>query len=151
MSKIYVASSWRNKYQQETVKILRAHGHEVYDFKNPPNNIGFSWKQVGLEVPDSDLGGKGNSEVPIIPFLNALSHPRAQEGFKLDFDAMNWATHVLMLLPCGKSAHLELGWATGAGKKTAIYLDVYNTPELLYLCVDTFVYSTDSLLEWADS
>ena len=35
MAKIYVASSWRNVFQQDVVDILRDLGHEVYDFKNP--------------------------------------------------------------------------------------------------------------------
>ena len=35
MAKTYVASSWRNPFQQEVVNILRDLGHEVYDFKNP--------------------------------------------------------------------------------------------------------------------
>lgn len=35
MAKIYVASSWRNVFQQDVVDILRNLGHEVYDFKNP--------------------------------------------------------------------------------------------------------------------
>lgn len=37
MAKIYVASSWRNKYYSEVVDTLRAAGHEVYDFRNPPH------------------------------------------------------------------------------------------------------------------
>ena len=37
MAKIYVASSWRNVFQQDVVAILRDLGHEVYDFKNPPH------------------------------------------------------------------------------------------------------------------
>ena len=37
MAKIYVASSWRNVFQQDVVDILRDLGHEVYDFKNPPH------------------------------------------------------------------------------------------------------------------
>ena len=35
MAKIYVASSWRNVFQQDVVAILRDLGHEVYDFKTP--------------------------------------------------------------------------------------------------------------------
>jgi hypothetical protein len=38
--KIYVASSWRNAEQPEIVGLLRDLGHEVYDFKNPPNRSG---------------------------------------------------------------------------------------------------------------
>lgn len=38
------------------------------------------------------------------------------------------------LLPCGRSAHLELGWATGAGQKTVVLLDnPMSEPELMYL------------------
>lgn len=35
MTKIYLASSWRNQYQAEVLAALRASGAEVYDFKNP--------------------------------------------------------------------------------------------------------------------
>ena len=46
MAKIYVASSWRNEYQQEVVKVLRELGHEVYDFKNPEGRTGFQWSAI---------------------------------------------------------------------------------------------------------
>lgn len=47
MAKIYVASSWRNKYQPEVVAALRKAGHEVYDFRNPKDNPGgFHWADV---------------------------------------------------------------------------------------------------------
>lgn len=47
MAKIYVASSWRNVFQQDVVGILRDLGHEAYDFKNPPHgNGGFQWSDI---------------------------------------------------------------------------------------------------------
>lgn len=46
---IYVASSWRNHTQPIVVDALRNEGFEVYDFKNPPNETGFAWKEIGLE------------------------------------------------------------------------------------------------------
>ena len=47
MPRIYVASSWRNKYQPEVVAALRKEGHEVYDFRNPKDNPGgFHWADV---------------------------------------------------------------------------------------------------------
>ena len=49
MAKIYVASSWRNPYQPEVVKKLRELGHQVFDFRNPPDGKGgFFWKDVLL-------------------------------------------------------------------------------------------------------
>ena len=56
-------------------------------------------------------------------YLEALSNPVANRGFKNDFDAMKWADACVLVLPCGRSAHLELGWCAGAGKFTAILLD----------------------------
>ena len=47
MSRIYVASSWRNTFQPEVVVDLRAAGHKVYDFRNPFNGVkGFAWKEL---------------------------------------------------------------------------------------------------------
>jgi hypothetical protein len=46
----------------------------------------------------------------------------------------------VIVLPCGKSAHLEAGYAIGAGKPTVIMLE-NGDPELMYkmtpyICVD---------------
>ena len=44
---IYVASSWRNEYQQNTVLELRKAGYIVYDFKNPKvADKGFHWSKI---------------------------------------------------------------------------------------------------------
>ena len=51
MAKIYVASSWRNKYFPEVVIALREAGHEVYDFRNPPHGgNGFRWTDIDENV-----------------------------------------------------------------------------------------------------
>ena len=44
---IYVASSWRNHYQQAVVMALRGLALDVYDFHNPaPGNTGFAWSDI---------------------------------------------------------------------------------------------------------
>jgi len=54
MAKIYVASSWRNPYFADVVSCLRAAGHEVYDFRNPPHGgHGFKWAEI---APDMGVG-----------------------------------------------------------------------------------------------
>ena len=51
MARIYVASSWRNKYFPEVVTRLREAGHEVYDFRNPPHGgAGFHWTDTCVLV-----------------------------------------------------------------------------------------------------
>jgi hypothetical protein len=82
-----------------------------------------------------------------------LEHPRSIEGFDSDFDAMKRADTFVLVLPCGRSAHLELGWAVGAGKRTAILLDPdldtnTVTPELMYKMVDFIAPSVFDLLDW---
>jgi hypothetical protein len=77
-----------------------------------------------------------------------VHHPRATEGFESDFDAMKNANTFVLVLPCGKSAHLELGWAVGAGKRTAILLEDPMEPELMYRMVDHLAPSLDDLLDW---
>ena len=124
--KIYVASSWRNQRQPFIVEGLRKAAHEVYDFKNPrEGDNGFGWREI-----DEDWQHWSQSK-----FRSALSDPVAEKGFKSDFDAMKWAEVFVLVMPCGRSAHLELGWAVGAGKRTIILLSD-GEPELMYKMVD---------------
>jgi len=129
--KIYVASSWRNELrQQEVVHCLRDMGHEVYDFRNPsPDDHGFSWKQC---LPDGE-----SEDMMLDPDFfrdEVLSHPIARAGFGKDMQALREAHITVLVLPCGRSAHLELGWAAGNGQFTIVLLDdPMSEPELMYL------------------
>lgn len=105
--KLYVASSWRNPHQQDVVKHLRSIGHEVYDFRNPkPGDNGFHWSEI-------DPHWKRWSPRE---FASALSHPIAKDGFGSDFGAMEEADGCVLLLPSGRSAHIEAGWFCGKGR-----------------------------------
>lgn len=121
---IYVASSWRNEIQPNVVKYLRAFGHTVYDFRHPaPDNDGFAWSQIDPNW----------REWSPTQFREALEHPIAQNGFALDMAALRACHACVLVLPCGKSAHAEVGWAAGAGKKTCVYMPHSDEPELMYL------------------
>lgn len=135
---VYVASSWRCPMQPAVIATLRRVGIDCYDFRNPPG--GFGWEQIGGR-PFSRLEAVDN-------YLKMIDHPRAIEGFAADFDAMQRADTFVLVLPCGKSAHLELGWAVGAGKRTAILLDDMVEPELMYRMVDYLAVTVGDLLGW---
>ena len=147
--RVYVASSWRNELQPALVGILRHEGHEVYDFRNPVGASGFGWADV-TGVEDRTVADKGTDLVPASEYLRMIAHPKAAAGFHTDYTAMRWADTFVMLLPCGKSAHLELGWAIGAGKHTAILLDDPMEPELMYLAADLVTASTHRVLDWLE-
>lgn len=136
--KIYVASSWRNDAQQGVVHTLRTAGFDVYDFKHPkPGDDGFHW---------SEIDPAWQSWTPE-QYIKALEHPVAEDGFKSDMDALVWADTCVLVMPCGRSAHLELGYAIGAGHNTAILLSDAE-PELMYKMADLVTPSMMELLEW---
>lgn len=128
--RVYVASSWRNLHQPGVVDTLKALGHRVYDFRHPrPDNDGFRWTEAN---PD------GAATIP--DFLRALENPVAQRGFGFDREALDWADTCVLVLPCGRSAHLEAGYACGQGKHVVWWLhpDKFE-PELMYMLGDDFV------------
>jgi len=141
---VYVASSWRNTRHREVVAALRWHGIEVYDFMTA--ETAFTWCDAGLEVDNSASG----ESVALADYLTALEHPRSIEGFASDFAAMERADACVLVLPCGRSAHLELGWAVGQGKRTAILFDAPGpvVPELMYRMVDYLAPTLADLLNW---
>lgn len=147
---VYVASSWRNPAQPLVVEALREHGVTVYDFRNPPGGTGFSWREVKTPgVPSADaIKAKGSDWEPVDEYLRMVEHPRAVDGFLSDFNAMQAADAIVLVLPCGKSAHLELGWAVGAGKRTAVLLEDPVEPELMYRMCDALVRNVGELLVW---
>lgn len=127
MPRIYVASSWRNKYQPEVVAALRKEGHEVYDFRNPKDNPGgFHWADVDENWQDWQPE----------EYIRNITHPVAEKGFKADLDAMLWADTCVLVLPCGRSAHTEAGWMAGAGKKVIVYIPEMQEAELMYKLFD---------------
>lgn len=113
---IYVASSWRNLLQPAVVAALRADGHDVYDFKNPPGKTGFSWKQIPVEGADDWQAWTPQQ------YIAALDHPVAEAGFDEDMSALERADVVVLVLPCGASAHAEAGWAAGAMKHVIVLI-----------------------------
>jgi hypothetical protein len=124
--KIYVASSWRNALQPAIVHALRRCGHEVYDFKNPKEgDHGFSWKQV---MPSYELGGK----VEPGEYREALKHPIAEAGYASDIGALRWCEAVVYVMPCGRSASWEFGYAMGQGKRGYVVMFSDDEPDLMF-------------------
>lgn len=142
VSRIYVASSWRNPMQPAVVHVLRAAGHDVYDFRQPTaGNHGFSWHEINPEIP------RGPADLTLAPgaIRAMLRHPAARAGFALDMGALKWCDTCVLVLPCGRSAHLEAGWAVGAGKRT-IGLLSEGEPDLMWKMLDHLVIDVNELL-----
>ena len=135
--KIYLASSWRNRTQPEVVRARRAAGHQVYDFRNPaPGVSGFAWSES-----DADW-----QRWPPEQFRQALQHPIAREGFRRDREALQSCNACVLLLPCGRSAHLEAGYAAARGTATFVLAEEPCEPELMYGLLSGIVCSVEELL-----
>ncbi len=134
--RIYVASSWRNEYQPHVVQTLRQAGFDVYDFRNPrEGDNGFSWREIDADWQDWTPA----------QHRKALSHPVARAGFDSDLDAMKWADACVMVMPCGRSAHLEAGYFVGARKPLVILQVDQAEPDLMYAMADHFLVSFHEL------
>ena len=142
MARIYLASSWRNADQPRTLALLRGAGHEVYDFRNPFHAArGFAWSDL-----DADwLNWSAEAYRRAI-----LTHPIASHGYTNDMRAMQWADTCVLLLPSGRSAHLEAGWFCGRGKRCIIRTFDGEEPELMALMATEIVVSDAELLDAID-
>lgn len=106
---IYIASSWKNeKLVAMLAKHLRNEGHEVDAFVDASSGrYVFHFSEIG-----------DASNIDAISFLKDY---RTQKAFKEDKKWLDWCDCCVMLLPAGKSTHLEAGYAKGQGKKLIIY------------------------------
>ena len=140
--RIYVASSWRNTRQPEVVNALREQGHSVYDFREPAT--AFPWRSVATKEQLRDPR-RFRDEV--------LTLSAAVGGFSADMNALERADATVLVLPCGRSAHLELGVAVGRHQLTYILLDdPLSEPELMYRAVSQICVTLEELCEavgWA--
>jgi hypothetical protein len=120
---IYVASSWRNMLQPAIVLALRACGHDVYDFRSPaPGNDGFRW---------SEIDPVWENWTPQ-QYRDALQHPIAKAGYAHDIGALRRCDAVVLVLPSGRSASWEFGYAMGQGKRGSVVQLGNVEPELMY-------------------
>ncbi len=137
MARVYLASSWRNKYQQTVLHRIRYQwGHKVYDFRNPPHSQGFAWGEIAEDWESWSLEEARH---------HLLTNPIASHGFTSDIRGMRWADTCVLLNPCGKSAHSEAGVMKGEGKRVIVYNPEPIEPELMYLLYDDIVINVDEL------
>ena len=136
--KIYVASSWKNKIQPEVVKELNAIGYDVYDFK-AKNHI-FAWSFY------KEPYKKWSQGIFDPYYWTAMADSRVHSCYSRDMKALNDCDICVLLCPCGRSAHLEAGYAKGSGKKLYIVISKEEfVPELMYKMADIIFENLPSL------
>lgn len=124
-TKIYLASSWKNETQTRLVRYLKASDYVVYDFKNPPNKSAFSWKEVD---PNYERGKKISAD----EYRRLLASPEALRGYRSDMDALKSCDVCLLVLPAGRSAAWEYGWAVAQNKHCGVIWFQDDEPDLMF-------------------
>ena len=107
--KIYPATSWRNELYPRLVRVLRMAGHEVYDYRE---NNDFRWPCLMLEE-----------------YVRLLEFPSAAvaAAFQRDKTALDRCDVLILIMPCGRSAHLEAMYVSGVGKPVIVLFDGVNS------------------------
>jgi hypothetical protein len=116
--KIYLAGSWKNAKTILLIRdILKGAGHQVDCFASEDNGrISFNWSKL------DDIQDK----LPEMDAKDMLDVSRVQEAFKEDKKWLDWCETCLLILPSGKSAHLEAGYAKGQGKTLVIFGELHR-------------------------
>jgi hypothetical protein len=120
MRSIYLIGSLRNPEVPEIAKALRKAGHDCFD----------DWYAAGPEADDywrTYEKDKGNT------YKQALAGYAAIHVWEYDRSHLDRCDTALLVLPAGKSGHLELGYSIGAGKCGIILLDKdYDRWDVMY-------------------
>lgn len=108
--RIYLIGSLRNPKVQEVAAKLRADGYEVFD----------DWQSAG---PEADDYWQKYAQTRGWTMAQALAAASAQNVFEFDRRNIEESDIGVLVMPAGKSGHLELGVMIGSGKPGFILLD----------------------------
>jgi hypothetical protein len=116
---VYLIGSLRDPNVPIFAEELREHGFDVFD----------DWYAAGPEADDKWRDyekARGHS------YMQGLKGYAARHVFQFDYHHISRADVGLLLLPCGKSGHLELGFMLGGGKRGYILLDNPERWDVMY-------------------
>lgn len=137
MSSIYLIGSLRNPKVPEVAAKLRAAGHDVFD----------DWFAAG---PEADDYWKKYEQERGHNYKQALAGYAANHVYNFDKHHIDRCDIAVLMLPAGKSGHLELGYAVGSGKKGFILFDEEMPADrwdVMYLFATGVFFDAESLIK----
>jgi hypothetical protein len=139
MKSIYIIGSLRNKNIPEVGNTLRAHSWDAFD----------DWYGAGHEADDAwrdyeNLRGRSHKD--------ALYGFAARHVFAFDKHHLDRCDLAVLVMPAGKSGHLELGYFVGSGKPGFIlFEEVPERYDVMHQFATDVFYSTGDLLTGLES
>ena len=107
---IYIIGSLRNPEIPKFANELQAQGFEAFA----------DWYSPG---PQADDFWRDYAKARGLSYGQALKSPAATHVYEFDKSHLDRCDAAVMLMPAGKSAHLELGYTIGKGKPGYILFD----------------------------
>lgn len=130
----FIASRWRNRDQVlDLLQKLRAKGKTVFCFLEAPHAL-------------NRIQNDPEEDMKKFEARDWKTDPYVKEVFNNDMNAEKEAECIIMLLPAGRSAHIEAGVAYGMRKK-CILIGEQKEAESLYLIFNEFYPTIDSFIE----
>jgi hypothetical protein len=116
---LYLIGSLRNSAIPAIAEELRKGGHEVFD----------DWYAAG---PIADDSWRDYEKARGHSYREALDGLAAEHVYQFDLTHLLRAEGVVLVLPAGKSGHLEFGWALGKGLEGYVLLDSPERWDVMY-------------------
>ena len=137
MKSLYLIGSLRNEKVARIAEDIRhSTGIDVFD----------DWMAAGPEADDywkSYEIARGHS------YQEALSGYAARHVFEFDKHHLDRCDAALLVLPAGKSGHLELGYVIGSGKRGFILLDGEDVRfDVMYQFAERVFETTEEMIEY---
>jgi len=107
---VYLIGSLRNPKIPVIAKQLRAEGFDIFD----------DWFAAG---PEADDWWRTYEKAKGVSYDEALRSYAAKHVFSFDYHHLNRCDGAILVLPAGKSGHLELGYMAGQGKPTFVLFE----------------------------
>ena len=131
---VYVIGSLRNPNVPVVADSLRSMGTFVFD----------DWHAAG---PDADTYWREYEQARGFRYREALNGPVANHNFDFDKKWLDFCNVGVLVLPAGKSGHMELGYMKGRGARCFVLMD--EDPEtgwdLMYKLADAVCYNVEEL------
>lgn len=135
--KVYIIGSMQNATVLEVGAAVRAAGHDAFD----------DWHSSG---PESDLHWHAYEQKRGRTFRDALKGHHAQNVYRFDKGHIDESDAGVLVLPAGRSGHLELGYMVGRGKRTCILLADPNPErfDIMYNFAEYVATSVEEVVAW---
>jgi nucleoside 2-deoxyribosyltransferase len=114
----------------------------------PEHQVFMDWYAAG---PEADDHWKAYYQSKGLDYLSALKEPASVNVYNFDKKFIDQSDYMVLVLPAGKSGHMELGYQIGRGKHGIILLDGSSSEErwdIMYQFASLVTYDLKEVMKY---